>query len=107
MKSWSKIWIEISEAFDIYPKNRTPRQAEMTRWGLCYGLLQCNVYTRFINQFMSMGIKFKTPASCEPYWWKIRTPESDSHRAIFAGLMAAMGDEGFADFLKWCEEHLG
>ena len=95
MKSWTKIWTEIAVAFDAPYSQRTGRQKYITRLGLCYAL-------------RAMGKSFYIPRYIVPtkygYWW--HTGErKHAGRATFAGLMAAMGNKGFTNFLKWCEKH--
>lgn len=103
-QSWTAIWTEIAETFDTPKAKKNDRQKRIATHGLCYGLLTCGIRGHIINKVMSIARECDIPISLSPYWWP-RTEKRDRYRATFAGLMAAMGDEGFESFLKWCGKH--
>ncbi len=99
MKEWKKMWREIEGAFDISWKEGTQRQKLISSTGLCNALFRLGIrapISRVINK-----LNPKKNGFCQ-YWWGLKHRDC---RATFAGLMAAMGNKGFDDFLKWCESN--
>ena len=112
MKNWTEIWREIAEAFETPFKKRNARQLYITAYHFCnewdrFGI--CDALRRFYKKPISPAdVSFfmeQISGHRSFRFWFPTTDYQDKKRALFCYFMAAMGDEGFEDFLTWCKEN--
>jgi len=89
MKLKSEHWLEMAEAFGTPFAERTERQKDITRNGLCYAVSRFNY--EFRKDVETIGYKM----GFWGFWPFDRGERSDEQRCLFALLMWAIGEEEF------------
>jgi hypothetical protein len=111
-RKWEKIWTEIAEAWDnaeisgpCYCANIRGNLVNGLCWSLTYivDVLDANCQS---ETYQIPEILFPVETKEFVFWWD-NDAEGAAYRATFAGLMAAMGDKGFQEFLDWCQKDCG
>lgn len=101
--SWPAVWAEIEEAFGTPYAERTERQKMLSCNGLCFAVSAATGDHRnklkilFLGHSMGLGM----------YWCSHDDINSDLARSDFALLMAALGQKGFEDLLRYAEGYDG
>lgn len=103
--NWSKVWLEIAEAYWTPRKKRTAWQEDLTVCGLCgaideigykYDLWAEGFHIDGCNTCCALNPKID---STRKYWWKFYR-RNDIIRAQFAEHMAGLSHDDFEKFIN-------
>lgn len=89
---YQSFWREVCEAYSTPRDERTERQIELSFLGLCWAIDNLEHEDWF--QMLPLITIYKV--SDTPFYWPV---ESDDHRSIAAGLLAAMSAKDVEEFL--------
>jgi hypothetical protein len=89
MKSWRATWLEIAKAYSTPRKERTQRQQQIARDGIC-------IAYAIVRESRVGNLVFRLTGEWNPYLYPL-TPSDDIKRATIACFLAAMGEKTYLE----------